>query len=349
MLSRASRMTSQKQHFEEVVSCRACGQHSRLLLRARDLNRMASEDRFAYYSCGVCGVVQVFPIPLDLETYYDKKHWYYSVPGSIDELRAQGQGFKPRLSVIQRFTTTGKLLDVGASHGTFVYLAQQNGYEVEAVEMDPASCRYMQNMGIRAICATTLESAESMLGVYDVITLYHVIEHLEDPSTALRVLARHLSPHGILVISTPNPNSLQFKMLGRFWVNLDAPRHLSLIPLAVLTEDAARNGLELAWASSSDPESLSFSKWSWEASITNVLLSTGMMPALGIRSMMAERKKGSFMKLFVLARRLICRASAIGLAWLLNLVLAPFERSTDRGSSYSAVFRRRDCVAPKGT
>ena len=97
------------------------------------------------------------------------------MPRSIEELVAQGEGFQPRLGIIKRFTATGRLLDVGASHGTFSYLARESGFEVEAMEMDSASCRFIEGLGIRAVCASTLDAADNLLGSYDVITLFHVI------------------------------------------------------------------------------------------------------------------------------------------------------------------------------
>lgn len=339
-------MTDPKQQSDARVSCAACQNDSRLLWKARDLNRHASNEEFGYYLCRSCGILYLSPIPLDLDRYYDKKHSSYAMPRSVEELRAQGEGFKPRLGIINRFAATGRLLDVGASHGTFSYLAQQNGFEVEAVEMDSASCRFIRELGIKAVCASTLDSAENLLGMYDVITLFHVIEHLRDASNTVSILARHLSPRGILVVSTPSPDSIQFKMLGRYWVNLDAPRHLVLIPLRTLTEYAAQNGLELAYATSSDAETLAFSKWSWEESISNFLISARMMPASGMRSTMTETNTWSFTKLLVLMQRFVGKAAAIGLAWLLNLVFTPWERSPRRGSSYTAVFRRKDHATP---
>ncbi len=243
---------------------------------------------------------------------------------------------------LQRFVSTGRLLEVGGGYGAFGYLAQQNGFEVEAVEIDAFCCRYMrEKVGIKAMCASNLGSVESTLGVYDVITLWHSIEHLQNFQEALRVTARHLSPSGILVICTPNPDALQFRMFGRFWVNLDAPRHLSLIPLSALVGLLGREGLELVFASSADPEALAFGKWSWEASLINMLTSTGVMPSIVKGAIAKEGAKDAPNKTLEMVRVRGGRLLAVPLARALNLTLAPLERSVDRGSCYTAVFRRK--------
>jgi 2-polyprenyl-3-methyl-5-hydroxy-6-metoxy-1,4-benzoquinol methylase len=62
---------------------------------------------------------------------------------------------------------------------------------------------------------------------YDVIAIWHGIEHLPDPWAVLRQCAQQLAPHGVLVIATPNPDSIQFGIFRQYWVHLDAPRHVS--------------------------------------------------------------------------------------------------------------------------
>lgn len=325
------------------VLCPNCGQPSRRILKARDLNRQVSTEQFIYYACMGCGLVYLFPIPLDLATYYTAAYPQYNLPGSSMELEAGAEATRPRLSFVQRFVAAGKLLEVGPGYGPFAYMAQRNGFQVEAIEMDPVCCQFMEKLGIRAICASSFDSVESLLGTYDVIALWHSIEHLENFQEALGLLAHHLSPSGVLVICTPNPHSLQFRIFRRFWVNLDAPRHLSLIPLSALVGCAAKHGLELAFASASDPEALAFSKWSWEASLANVLASAGIMPAAGVRTIMARRPRGGPRTALDLVRRTTGKLLAVALARALNLGLAPFERSGYRGACYTAVFRQKSC------
>jgi len=326
------------------LSCTSCGHASGLLLRARDLNRKTSSHQFAYYRCFACGLVSQYPIPENMSVYYPSDYPQYAIPPTLDEFKEEAIATRSRVSFVQDFVSTGKLLEIGAGYGAFSYMAQQNGFEVQAVEMDSSCCNYMKKIGIRAICTSSLESMDSLLGEFDAIVLWHVIEHLENFRKAITVLSRHLTPSGLLVICSPNPASLQFKLFRRFWVSLDAPRHLWLIPVPVLVRCAAQSGLEAIFASTSDPEALAFNKWCWEASLNNLMIWAGLMPELGIRAIV--RRKGGMKKFVDIGRRLAFKSLTIMLARTLNLILAPLERSGSRGTSYSAVFKKNgshDC------
>lgn len=329
------------------VICPNCGQSCGPMLKARDLNQYVSRKQFDYYFCRGCRLVYISPVPEDLGAYYTTGYARHTLPNSLRELRVTAESMRPRLSFIQQFVATGRLLEVGGGYGAFGYLAQQNGFEVEVVETSEFSCRYMREQaGIKAICASSVASVESSLGTYDAIALWHSIEHLGNFQEMLRVVARHLSSSGILVICTPNPDSLQFRMFRRFWVNLDAPRHLSLIPLSMLVARLEQEGLELAFASSSDPEALAFGKWSWEASLVNMLASIGIIPRIAKGANVAEHIEDGKGTALDAVRISAGKLLAIPLARALNLALGPFERSVYRGSCYTAVFRRKSRPAP---
>jgi SAM-dependent methyltransferase len=332
-------MTNAETQLVQNPLCPGCGHLCQLLLKAVDQNRRSSCDEFHYYDCPECGLVYLYPIPRNLSDYYRGDYPQYSIPETSEALNERAKAATPRVSFVQRFAPKGKLLEVGAGYGAFSYRAQQMGFEVQAVEMDASCCDYMAKMGIRAICSSSFDSLDGVLGAFDAIALWHVVEHLENYSKAINVLSRHLSPDGVLVICTPNPLSLQFKLFSRFWVSLDAPRHLYLIPLEVLTTCAAENGLELAFSSASDPEALAFNKWCWEASLVLWMVSAGAMPGMGIRQILGS-ERSTIRKSLDIVRRVAFKSVAIGLGRTLNFLLAPLERSGYRGTSYSAVFRK---------
>jgi SAM-dependent methyltransferase len=279
--------------------------------------------------------------------YYTTGYRQYEIPRNLEELKQRAAEMDSRVSFVQRFVRSGKLLEVGAGYGAFTYMAQQRGFEVEAVEMNEACCRYMEGIGLRAICDSSFSSLDNRIGSFDAIALWHVLEHLQNYEQAIAVLARHLAPGGFLVICSPNPDSLQFKLFGRFWLSLDAPRHLSLVPLSVLTTCAGTSGLELAFASTSDSEAQVYNKWCWQASLDHVMTSTKLMPELGVRAIMNRPNKGVGRYLSAV-QRMASKCATFCVARTLNLVLAPVERSGRRGTSYSAVFRRPFAASTSG-
>jgi 2-polyprenyl-3-methyl-5-hydroxy-6-metoxy-1,4-benzoquinol methylase len=332
-------MVNAETQLAQSPLCPDCGYSCKLLLSTVDQDRRSDGNEFHYYDCPACGLVYLCPIPVNLSNYYQSDYPQYSVPETSEALNERAKAATQRVSFVQQFASKGKLLEVGAGYGAFSYRAQQMGFEVQAVEMDASCCEYMAKIGIQAICSSSFDSLDSVLGAFDAIALWHVVEHLKNYSEVITVLSRHLSPGGVLVICTPNPASLQFKLFRRFWISLDAPRHLYLIPLEVLSKCAAENGLELAFSSASDFEALAFNKWCWEASLIQWIVSAGLMPSVGIRAILAT-ERSTIRKFLDTVRRVVFKSVAIGLGRTLNFLLAPLERSGYRGTSYSAVFKK---------
>jgi SAM-dependent methyltransferase len=113
-----------------------------------------------------------------------------------------------------------RLVDAGAGRGRFVAAARAAGYEAIGVEpslrgVDP---------GLGLIQASLLD-APIAPGSVDAVTLWHVLEHLEDPAEALTALASWLGPGGTLVLGVPNLGSWQARLGGGRWYHLDLPRH----------------------------------------------------------------------------------------------------------------------------
>jgi SAM-dependent methyltransferase len=173
--------------------------------------------------------------------------------------------------IIQRFVKFGRLLDIGPGHGLFAYRAKKSGFEVEAIEMDRRCAEYLNStLGIPTLWSNQPEQALEHLGPYDVITLLHTLEHLPAPIATLRAVARALNVNGILIVAMPSVDSLQFKMLGKFWAHLDAPRHFQLIPRDRLTELTERMGFKEITVTSSDAMGLYANSFGWRRSFANL-------------------------------------------------------------------------------
>ena len=134
-------------------------------------------------------------------------------------------------------TPPAKLLDVGAGRGRFVGVARAAGYAAEGIE--PAGA----GPGVRR---ATLGEADVPAGSLDVVTLWHVLEHLEDPAGALAAVAVALRPGGALLVAVPNLDSLQARIGGERWFHLDVPRHRSHLTARGLRALLARSGYAVA-------------------------------------------------------------------------------------------------------
>lgn len=252
------------------IECTNCYHPATFMFETYDYNLHTSDDVFHYYRCTKCGLYFIFPIPDDLTVYYDSD--YYNIPLTMMEFTHKALRERNKLDILRKINPGGRLLDIGAGYGSFAHLAMQAGYDVTAMEIDAACCRFMTEVvGIRAQRIDDLESALRNADSFDVITMWHVIEHLPEPSRTLKMAIERLSPNGILVIATPNPVSLQFALFKSRWVHVDAPRHLHLIPSSVL--HFWNMGFNMKQILLSDSAQLNFghSKFGWQRSLLNSL------------------------------------------------------------------------------
>jgi SAM-dependent methyltransferase len=137
----------------------------------------------------------------------------------------------------------GRLLDVGAGRGRFVAAARRAGYESGGIE--PVAERAAAAPAYGAIVKVAgIEDAGVEPGAVDAISLWHVLEHVEDPGAALRTITGWLRPGGAIVIGVPNVASLQARLGGPRWFHLDVPRHRTHFTPAGLDALARAAGLE---------------------------------------------------------------------------------------------------------
>jgi SAM-dependent methyltransferase len=240
-----------------------------MLYTTKDWNRGLSDERFTYYRCPNCTLTFLSPIPHDLDRYYPPA--YYPMPASLAELATVAEAERYKIDLVRRIVSGGRLLEIGPATGSFAYLAKQAGFEVETIEMDAACCQFLEQVvGVRAVRSADAAGTLATLDGYNAIVLWHVIEHLSDPWETLDAARERLRPGGVLVIATPNPASFQFRIFGRYWAHLDAPRHLELLPVERLIRWADGAGLKVALKTTTDTGGLGWNLFGWVESLANL-------------------------------------------------------------------------------
>ncbi|HZV72227.1 MAG TPA: glycosyltransferase [Conexibacter sp.] len=305
--------TPPEAHARGSAPCRLCGREATLALVATDRNRRVSAEPFRYVRCATCGTVTLADVPDDLGRFYPPE--YHGLPDSRAGAVARDPNAPHRLALVRTLVPAGRLVEIGPSVGAFVALAQDAGYDTTAIEMDPGCCRFIRDV-VGVPVAHTADPADALDGTYDAIVLWHVIEHLSDPAAFLARAAAALAPGGAIVLMAPNPESLQYRLLGRRWAHLDAPRHLALLPLDAVAEEAARHGLEVALATTADEDAIGSNGFGWRVSL------------------------GAAARNATLTRGLHLAGTAAAAA------LAPLERSGRRGSTYTLALRKPAGGAP---
>jgi SAM-dependent methyltransferase len=174
--------------------------------------------------CAACGTLftdaRNGPPPSELYPAFSQ-----SVAGVATASNKAASGFlRKRVSVAQSVSRAGRSLDFGAGNGAFARAMQAAGFE--SVGLEPFSLGAPTTSPGLTLLRAPLNDAAIDLGQFDVITMWHVFEHLENPADVLRKLAGHLTPTGAFVISVPNEGSWQRRVFRRSWFHLDPPRHL---------------------------------------------------------------------------------------------------------------------------
>ncbi len=158
-------------------------------------------------------------------------------------------GLKRDADALRFMTLTGaangKLLDVGCGGGRFLRRMKSRGWSVEGTDFDEqATTKVTSKYGIKTYVGD-LPHCQLQADTYDVITLSQTIEHLYDPLTTLRECLRILKPGGLLVMTTPNVESIGAAEFGPAWRGWEAPRHLHLFSVASLSRLTQRAGFNI--------------------------------------------------------------------------------------------------------
>ncbi len=245
------------------VSCPYCHHPSGVLVSATDRNRNTTDTTFHYYQCGGCGLVFMDPIPADLVPFYEGG--YQTIPASLSALREIAARERYRMESILKYKKSGKMLEIGPWMGIFSCNAKDAGFDVSAIEMDQSCVDFLNDtVGIKAQQSFDPAASIAKLGdQFDVIALWHTLEHLRSPWLVIEQAAKRLAPGGILVVAIPNIESYQFQTLKDRWRHLDAPRHLFFYPAQSLESLCRSFGLATLEMTTSDVLSDELSEDAW--------------------------------------------------------------------------------------
>lgn len=193
-------------------------------------------DQGKLITCQNCQLVFYVPRPThaELADFYNqqsyRQDYAQGVMSSQDFVTNRYQELKKIVSKYQPnlFDKPSKtFLDVGCGLGDLLQMAIADQWQVNGTEISPkAALQAKANIRDQILVGDIL-SLNLPEYYFDLITIYHVIEHLIDPIPILKKLKRLLKPEGILFIETPNLDSLGAKIRGKNWSNIMPPEHIN--------------------------------------------------------------------------------------------------------------------------
>ncbi len=233
-----------------IKKCEVCGSREiKFLFKQKDKN-LDVDKEFSLFKCNKCNSLFPNPQPTskELEEYYPRDKYY-----SLRKICSKEESKKTKLNLFLyelyfdlkiknhlmrmifspiKFIVRGtkikkgdKILDIGCGSGQFLYEMNELGmrvYGVEPGEFDKeGKNKYKLN-----IKNSDLINAKYPKEFFDIITINHVLEHLNNPDKQIKEVYRILKKEGKFIIGIPNSNSLVYKLFGKNWHQLDIPRHL---------------------------------------------------------------------------------------------------------------------------
>jgi len=192
---------------------------------------VVSQEFFNIVSCKNCGLWQTFPFP-DKNTigkYYESKD--YISHSDIKETffdkiyhLVRKYTIKQKTNLVKKYVPRGTLLDFGCGTGYFLENSKKNGFNTYGIEPNDNARKQAIQKGLEV--KKDISSFVEKNITFDVITLWHVLEHLFDPKEFINLAYELLNDKKYLFIAVPNRLSYDAKFYKEFWAGYDMPRHL---------------------------------------------------------------------------------------------------------------------------
>jgi 2-polyprenyl-3-methyl-5-hydroxy-6-metoxy-1,4-benzoquinol methylase len=197
----------------------------------------STAKHFTLDSCDACRCLFLNPMPGEEEIagFYPAQYWWDSSrPYGSQTLKAlesiyRKLALRDHLLFVSRAAGNRRgldLLDVGCGSGTLLGLLKQRRFRPVGVDFSAAAARVAEAENGVDVVVGSLDQASFPAGSFDIVTLFHVMEHVTNPRRVLTEVSRILRPNGSVILQVPNIDSLQFKMFGSRWYGLDIPRHV---------------------------------------------------------------------------------------------------------------------------
>ena len=188
-----------------------------------------SKETFELYHDETLDMLITFPQPSseNLAKYYESEDYISHTDNKRSLFEKmyhliKNIALKNKLTLINSLQPTkGKILDIGAGTGDFLSVAKNEGWQTLGVEPSEKAKAIAINKGVTFVEQTTELANNS----FDVISMWHVLEHVPDLDKQIKELKRLLKPNGTLIVAVPNFKSFDAKHYGKFWAAYDVPIH----------------------------------------------------------------------------------------------------------------------------
>jgi 2-polyprenyl-3-methyl-5-hydroxy-6-metoxy-1,4-benzoquinol methylase len=187
---------------------------------------------FCIVQCRICDLARTFPPPSDQILYSNVSSNYYGTKinkftASFQQIRNVTMKLRAKyfLSLVPGSVGRPKVLDVGCAEGRLLNAFVEYGCECWGIEHPLYPSQRFQNSDRISYLQDDLQAIDFEKRTFDLVILWHVLEHMDDPLSVIQRLYNLLTPEGIIIIAVPNFSSMESRAFKQFWFHLDIPWH----------------------------------------------------------------------------------------------------------------------------
>jgi len=210
-------------------------------------NDYISCKQYNVLACRICGMAytEIGGSPVNNESHYPPDYYGEQSRYPIFISWLAGYLAKKRTKLLPELPNTGKMIDIGCGQGWFVKQFSDIGWQAQGIEVSEVAAHHAaKRLGLDILIGENIvDSLED--NQFDVIGLWHVLEHVENPKYLLKQIERILKQDGIVLIGVPNFGSFEAKFGKAGWFHLDVPRHLFHFDASNLSELLKKAGLKI--------------------------------------------------------------------------------------------------------
>lgn len=255
---------------EEVPLCPVCeNTKSEQFAVGFDYESQTCKNPWRFVQCDTCSHVWLNPRPAlsELSTIYPPTYYAYDFEGKVNSIALKGKAFLDNLKMGGIFKQLSvpmtSFLDIGCGSGRFLRVAKERGVdpqEIYGLELDDRVVTRLKKEGFNVFCERVEEAQGIPSDGIDLATMFHVIEHVDDPYAVIEKIGGWLSPGGILALETPNLDSVDARLFKKsFWGGYHIPRHWNIFTPDSMRRLLERAGLEVVSISYQPGQSF----WMW--------------------------------------------------------------------------------------
>ena len=231
-------------------NCPVCGSDGTSeFLKTKDY--FFTKEDYTLFKCGNCNTVFTNPRPgdKDLWKYYKTEKYLSHNAGSLTPVSiiyrfVREINIKKKYKIVTKYIKKGAILDIGCGTGELLKKFSDEGWRATGVEPDKDAGKFAKetyNLDIYDL--NQLTNFDNNL--FDVVSMWHALEHVPRPNDRMQIVKRLLKPEGIAVIAVPNIKSKDFLHYGKYWAGLDVPRHLYHFDAGSISYLLDKSGFEI--------------------------------------------------------------------------------------------------------